>query len=44
MNLKLSSKLNRSFYTREILDVAKDLLGKILVKKEDDKIISGKNS
>jgi len=35
-------KLNRSFYTRDVLAVAKDLLGKIVVKKDGSKFISGK--
>jgi len=33
-------KLERSFYNRPTLDVAKDLLGKIIVKKENDRQIS----
>ncbi len=35
-------KLNRSFYTRDVLAVAKDLLGKIVVKKDGSKLLSGK--
>lgn len=35
-------KLSKRFYARETLDVAKDLLGKILVREEDGEIISGK--
>lgn len=35
-------KLNREFYTRDVLKVARDLLGKILVKEEDGIILSGK--
>lgn len=37
-----STKLNREFYTRNLLIVAKDLLGKILVKKINGKVISGR--
>ena len=36
------TKLKREFYTRNLLNVAKNLLGKILVKKIGQKIISGK--
>ncbi len=35
-------KLTREFYTRPVLNVAKDLLGKILIKKERNKILAGK--
>ncbi len=35
-------KLPKSFYKRETLEVAKDLLGKILVRKVDGRIIKGK--
>ncbi len=35
-------KLPRSFYTRSSLSAAKDLLGKILVRKIDKTILSGK--
>lgn len=35
-------KLPKSFYARETLDVAKDLLGKVLVREIDGEIISGK--
>lgn len=35
-------KLPKSFYERNTLEVAKDLLGKILVREVDGKIISGK--
>ncbi len=35
-------KLKRQFYTREVLVVAKSLLGKILVKNNDGKIYAGK--
>ena len=35
-------KLNRNFYTRELLTVAKELLGKILVKKDKGQILSGR--
>ena len=43
MNPKTATKkLGRNFYTRELLTVAKELLGKILVKNEDEKILSGR--
>ncbi len=43
MNPKLKAKkLERDFYIRELLTVAKELLGKILVKKENEKILSGR--
>ncbi len=43
MNPKFKAKkLGRDFYTRELLTVAKELLGKILVKKEKGKILSGR--
>lgn len=35
-------KLPKTFYARETLDVAKDLLGKILVREIDGKKVSGK--
>ena len=35
-------KLPRMFYTREVKTVAKDLLGKILVKKEGNSILAGR--
>lgn len=35
-------KLKKSFYQRELLDVARDLLGKILVKVDGKNILSGK--
>lgn len=35
-------KLKKSFYRRELLDVARDLLGKILVKVDGKNILSGK--
>ncbi len=35
-------KLPRSFYTRPTLRVAKDLLGKILIRKRGDHVLSGK--
>lgn len=38
----IQKKLERNFYTRELLTVARNLLGKILVKKDKDIIISGK--
>jgi DNA-3-methyladenine glycosylase len=39
---KSDQKLNRSFYTRNVLIVAKELLGKILVKRDGLKILSGR--
>ncbi len=43
MNLKSSTrKLTRDFYTRDLLIVSKELLGKILVKKENGNILTGK--
>ncbi len=35
-------KLDRQFYTRDLLLVANELLGKLLVKKEKGKILSGR--
>jgi DNA-3-methyladenine glycosylase len=35
-------KLPRKFYTRDVITVAKELLGKIIVKQEGKKILSGK--
>ena len=35
-------KLHRNFYTRDVLSVARDLLGKYLVKKTYGKILSGR--
>jgi DNA-3-methyladenine glycosylase len=37
-----AKKLRKSFYRRELLDVAKSLLGKILVKVDGKNILSGK--
>jgi DNA-3-methyladenine glycosylase len=37
-----NKKLERQFYTRELLTVAKELLGKILVKNDGKAILSGK--
>jgi DNA-3-methyladenine glycosylase len=42
MKLISNKKLERKFYTRDVLTVAKELLGKILVKEEDRIILSGK--
>ncbi len=35
------NKLKRSFYTRDVLTVAKELLGKILVKRDESGILAG---
>lgn len=35
-------KLSKDFYTRDLLTVSKELLGKILVKKDSSKILSGR--
>ncbi len=40
--LNLNSKLEKEFYCRNLLVVAKDLLGKILVKKNGKEILAGK--
>ncbi|MFN3695033.1 MAG: DNA-3-methyladenine glycosylase, partial [Ignavibacterium sp.] len=40
--IQISKKLRREFYTRPVLKVAKELLGKILIKKERSKILAGK--
>jgi DNA-3-methyladenine glycosylase len=37
-----AKKIGRSFYQQELLKVAKELLGKILVRKVSDKILAGK--
>lgn len=43
MQDKLSNKkLTKTFYQRELLRVAKDLLGKIIVKYDNDFILAGK--
>ncbi|MGB5892626.1 MAG: DNA-3-methyladenine glycosylase [Ignavibacteriaceae bacterium] len=36
------SKLNKNFYKRDLLTVAKELLGKLLVKKDGNKILTGR--
>ncbi|OGU75806.1 MAG: 3-methyladenine DNA glycosylase [Ignavibacteria bacterium RBG_16_34_14] len=41
-NLQPLKKLPKSFYTRDILTVAKELLGKVLVKKEGRAMLAGK--
>ena len=41
-NLIISRKLNKSFYSRELLTVAKDLLGKIFVKTNGKNWLIGK--
>ncbi|NWG27978.1 MAG: DNA-3-methyladenine glycosylase [Ignavibacteriaceae bacterium] len=43
MNKNISGKkLNKTFYRRELLEVANDLLGKILVKIDGKNILAGK--
>ncbi len=37
-----NKKLKRNFYTRDVITVAKDLLGKILVKNENGILLAGK--
>jgi DNA-3-methyladenine glycosylase len=39
---KSNQKLKKSFYTRNVLIVAKELLGKIIVKRDGSKILSGR--
>jgi DNA-3-methyladenine glycosylase len=41
MKYDSQKKLPRKFYTRDVLTVAKELLGKIIVKKEKGLILSG---
>lgn len=36
------TKLDKNFYKRELLTVAKELLGKVLVKKDGNKILAGR--
>lgn len=40
-NANYNKKLPKSFYTRGAVTVAKDLIGKILVRKFDNKVLSG---
>jgi len=42
MNLSKLKKLNRTFYQRELLVVARELLGKILVKADGSALLAGK--
>jgi DNA-3-methyladenine glycosylase len=42
MNLSELNKLKRSFYKRDLLTVAKELLGKILVKSDDEVPLAAK--
>jgi DNA-3-methyladenine glycosylase len=42
MNLSNLKKLNRSFYKRDVLVVAPDLLGKILVKVDGSELLAGR--
>jgi len=42
MTLNKPIKLKREFYTRNLLFVARELLGKIIVKRSGGKILSGK--
>jgi len=41
-NLQPFKKLPKNFYTRDVLSVAKELPGKILVKKEEGLLLAGK--
>ncbi|MDO8549187.1 MAG: DNA-3-methyladenine glycosylase [Ignavibacteria bacterium] len=41
-NLQPFKKLPKSFYTRDVLTVAKELLGKVLIKKEEGSLLAGK--
>jgi len=41
-NLQSFKKLKRSFYKRDVITIAKELLGKILVKKDDRLLLAGK--
>ena len=41
LNLKLSDKLNRHFYSRSALEVAPELLGKLFVRIIDGEILAG---
>ena len=34
--------ISKEFYNRSVLDVAKDLLGKVLVREVDGKILKGR--
>lgn len=36
------NKINKKFYLQPVLTVAKELLGKVIVKQEGDKILSGR--
>src|SRR4030095_6520076 len=38
----MPAKLSRSFYSRSALDVASDLLGKVLVRRLDHRVLAGK--
>ena len=43
MSTKISQrKLKKSFYQRELLTVARDLLGKVMIKVNSDNILSGR--
>lgn len=41
-NILSAKKLTKNFYQRDVLAVAKDLLGKILVKKDKSGVLAGK--
>jgi DNA-3-methyladenine glycosylase len=40
-NFQPSNKLPKNFYTRNVITVAKELLGKVLIKKEGEELLSG---
>lgn len=42
LSLNKAKKLKRNFYKRELLTVAKELLGKILVKENHGKVLAGR--
>ena len=40
-SFEIFSKLTKDFYNRELLETAKDLLGKVFVRKINNKILAG---